>query len=656
MGVLGYRRIGRGPFLPALLIAALIAPQAVAAQNYTGSGADDLYEQASNTQADRPAPAAQQDPSAAATQIQASDSRRYEPDRIPANGDQGEERSAEKGATGAPTRINPSVSRARPEGLRAARPNEFEKFASDVADKPIRRFGANLLVPDARDFTAPPTTTVPADYRINPGDQLVIGLTGAVQADDLKLTVDADGRIFVPRIGAITVGGLRYGDLQRMIAAQVARQYRDFTVSVSLGQLHGITIYVTGFAAVPGSYTVSSLSTLVNAVLSAGGPSAGGSFRSIQLRRGGRLVSDFDLYDLLLKGDKSGDAMLQNGDVVYIAPAGPQAAVIGSVNNEAIFEARPTDTLADLLRYAGGPSSVADSTRLLLLDSLDLQTGWRQLSPPDLGGKVAERAQILRVLSGLGIARPIATQSVLVTLSGEVAHPGRYYVPAGTPLAAVVAQAGGLTAAAFPYGAVFTRESLRIQQRENYARALSDLEYRLAAAPLSSALARPTDVARITALEPMVKKLRERRPDGRLVLDIGPDAAALPQAVVLENNDVVYVPPRPVSVGVFGSVPGPASFTWRANMTIGDYVREAGGVQKIGDKRETFVVRANGTLLASRRGSFSGSIFNQRALPGDLIYVPINPSRGETWAKIRDLSSVLFSGALTTASIVAVSK
>ncbi len=163
--------------------------------------------------------------------------------------------------------------------------------------------------------------------------------------------------------------------------ARSTRQYRGFDLQVSVGRLHGITVYVTGFAATPGSYTVGSLSTLVNAVLAAGGPSSGGSFRSIQLRRDGKLVSDFDLYDLLLKGDKTGDAALQNGDVLYVAPAGEQVAVIGSVNREAIFEIAPNETLNDAVLYAGGVNTVADDTRLMVLDSLGKSdAGWQQVT------------------------------------------------------------------------------------------------------------------------------------------------------------------------------------------------------------------------------------------------------------------------------------
>jgi protein involved in polysaccharide export with SLBB domain len=492
-------------------------------------------------------------------------------------------------------------------------PNEFERLVSDMVGKPLRRFGAELLVPGARDFTAPPTTSIPPDYRLNPGDELLLGLTGSVQASNLRLVVDSEGRIFVPRVGAIGVGGVRYGDVHGVIERQVARQYKGFQLEVTPGRLHGITVYVTGFAATPGSYTLGSLSTLVNAVLAAGGPAAGGSFRSIQLRRGGQLVSDFDLYDLLLKGDRSGDAMLQNGDVLYIAPAGEQVAVIGSVNHEAIFEVGPGETLADAVLYAGGVSTVADATRLMVFDALGRDdAGWQQVSAAEAQTRKAQRGEVVRVLSNTGIARPLQQQSVLVTISGEVAKPGRYYFKPGTRLADVVAQAGGLTHEAFPYASVITRESVKQQQRLSFERAVEDVELLLTAQPVTSVnraqLVQPANLALVRSV---VEQMRKREPSGRLVFDLPVDATALPNDLILENNDTIYVPPRPVTVGVFGAVPTPASFAWRDGATVGDFVKAAGGVQKLGDKGEIFVVRANGTVLSNGK-----RVLRDPALPG----------------------------------------
>lgn len=530
-------------------------------------------------------------------------------------------------------------------------PNEFEQMVSKMVGKPLRRLGAELLVPGARDYTAPPTTTVPLDYRINPGDELLLGLTGSVQASNLRLKVDSEGRVFVPRVGAINVAGVRYGDVQEIIARAVSRQYRNFRVAVSIGELHGITVYVTGFAAQPGSYTVSSLSTLVNAVLAAGGPSAGGSFRSIQVRRDGRLISDFDLYNLLLKGDKSADVVLQNGDVIYIAPAGAQVAVIGSVNVEAIYESLASETLYDMLLYAGGVNTVADDSRLLVLNAVR-PNGWQELSPAAVRDRRAERGEIVRVLSAIGIAQPMYRQPALVTVSGEVARPGRYYVQPGTPLSAVIERAGGLTPQAYAFGTVFTREAVRETQGESYDRALRDLELTLTTQPLVTV--RETQIAqpaRLEAVRSVVRQLEERKPDGRLVLNLAPASRDLPGAMIVENNDTIYVPPQPVTVGVFGAVPSPASFQYQSNMRIRDYLRQAGGFQKFAEKSGVFVVRANGSLIANGRGVSSGNVLNAKALPGDLIFVPVDSDRGEFWARLRDISSALVPAILTGSAI-----
>ncbi|MFA7595310.1 MAG: SLBB domain-containing protein [Novosphingobium sp.] len=534
-----------------------------------------------------------------------------------------------------------------------APPSEFENYVSTVAGKELRRFGAELLLPSSRDFVVPPTTSIPLDYRINPGDELLLGLSGSIQAADMRLTVDREGRIFVPRVGAVMVAGVRYGDLHGVIAREVSRQYRGFELEVTVAKLHGMTVYVTGFANAPGSYTVSSLSTLVNAVLAAGGPSYGGSFRSIQLRRGGRLISDFDLYDLLLKGDRSGDALLQNDDVIYIAPAGEQVAIFGSVNHEGIFEVGPEETLNDAILYAGGISTVADGSRLMLLDSLGREDGgWAQITPDEARTRKAQRGDVIRVLNNMAIARPLQNQSVLVTISGEVARPGRYYFSPGTRLADVVSQAGGLTAEAFPYASVITRESVKLQQQISYDRAIKDMEFLLTAQPMTSA--NRAELVRAENLElvrSVVEQLRQRKPDGRLVFDMPVTATTLPGDLIVENNDSIYVPPRPVTVGVFGAVPTPASFAYRDGKKIGDFLRSAGGVQSLGDKGEIFVIRANGTVLARGR-----SVLGKDALPGDLIYVPIDANRGEFWARLRDITSTLFSGVSAAAAVKVLSE
>ncbi|HTN14177.1 MAG TPA: SLBB domain-containing protein [Sphingomonadaceae bacterium] len=564
----------------------------------------------------------------------------YQPDTLD-NGHPAQDQAESTATRPAPSKV---LTKAPP-------PSEFETYVSQMAGKPLRRFGSELLVPSARDFTPPPTAAIPPDYRINPGDRIRLALSGSVQASDLQLTVDNEGRIFVPKVGAVTVGGVRYADLRQVIGSEVSRQYRSFELEVTVARLKGVTVYVTGFAASPGSFTVGSLSTLVNAVLAAGGPSAGGSFRSIQLRRNGELVSDFDLYDLLLKGDRRGDAVLQNGDVIYIAPAGEQVAVTGSVNHEAIFELAPNETLADALIYAGGVNTIADRTRLMVFDALGQgEAGWEEISAADAQTRPAQRGEIIRVISNAGIARPVQQQSLLVTIGGEVAKPGRYYFRPGATMNEVLERAGGLTREAFPYASVITRESVRQQQMASFQRAVDDVELLLTAQPLTSAdRAQRVQPANIELIRSVVGQMRQREPTGRLVFDLPIDAATLPGELVLENNDTIYVPPRPVTVGVFGAVPTPASFAYAGGRSIRDYVELAGGIQKLGDKGEIFVVRANGTVLADGRNTLKA-----KALPGDLVFVPVDANRGEFWARLRDITGSLFGGLVGLASIQAI--
>jgi len=175
-----------------------------------------------------------------------------------------------------------------------AEPGEFEAYVAKVLGRKLPRFGEDLLLPSARDFATPSTASVPPDYIINPGDTITISLAGSLEGS-VEREVDTNGNIFLPNVGTIHVASLRYGDLHDTIANAIGKQYRGYTVGVTISKLRGIRVYVTGFANNPGAFTVSSLSTLTNAVLQAGGPSAGGSFRSVKLYRNGREVADYDL-------------------------------------------------------------------------------------------------------------------------------------------------------------------------------------------------------------------------------------------------------------------------------------------------------------------------------------------------------------------------
>lgn len=520
--------------------------------------------------------------------------------------------------------------------------SEFEAFVAETIGHPLPRFGASLLTEGARDFTPNSTITVPPDYKLNSGDTLLVGLAGSLEGN-LQLVIDNNGQVFIPHIGAVSVAGVRYGDLQALLERRLGRQFRDFTLSISVGRIRGIRVYVTGYAASPGAYTLTSLSTLVNAVLASGGPSPGGSFRSIALRRNGRTVTELDAYDLLLNGDKSHDVILQNEDVLFIAPAGPQIAVMGSVNNEAIYEVRPSETLADVLRFAGGTNPVADATRVMVarLSNID-KMGWEELPISNVEGAIAENGSILRILSPIRLSRPLSLQAVLVTIDGEVARPGYYYLPPGSSLADALARAGDLTPEAFVYGTNLSRDSIRTQQQVGFDHALDDLQLALAAAPLiGRSASTATGIVRAQAAHDTIDVLRSRKPDGRLVLDLSAIATTLPGELTLENNDHVYIPPRPRAVGVFGAVYQPGSFIFKQGASLRDYITQAGGPQKISGKRDIFVVRANGSVVSMRQPGRRGFL-KQPALPGDVIYVPVETNADQIFDRVKETANLVY--------------
>jgi protein involved in polysaccharide export with SLBB domain len=298
---------------------------------------------------------------------------------------------------------------------------EFQDFVTTSVGRKLPMYGYSLF--DRVPSTFAPLDRVPvtADYVIGPGDELLIRAWGQIDLD-AKVIVDRKGEVYLPKIGILSVAGLKYQQLQNYCKAAVGRVFRNFDLSVSLGQLRSIQVYVVGQARRPGSYTVGSLSTLVNTLFASGGPSGSGSMRHIQLKRQDTLISDFDFYDLLLKGDKSKDAQLLPGDVIYIPPVGSLIAVAGSVNVPAIYELKDQASLRQAIDMAGGLTTTADGQKAIVERIENRSTRKVEEFPLDEEGlqRQVTDGDVVRVFS----LSPRFDNAV--TLRGNVAHPGRY--------------------------------------------------------------------------------------------------------------------------------------------------------------------------------------------------------------------------------------
>ena len=544
---------------------------------------------------------------------------------------------------------------------RPARPGEFEMYVLQLPGAyDVRRFGANLVTDDAlaTSATQDPLPSIPAEYIIRPGDEITLTVWGTVEAD-VQLTVDRAGRISVPHVGAVAVAGLRSADLADAISHRIGQTYKNFQLTATLGQVRAIRVFVSGYVQRPGSVTVSGLSSVLHAVMRAGGPSAAGSFRDIHLRRAGKEVAVFDLYDLLLKGDRDTDRLVQPDDVIFIGPVGTQVAVLGSVNQQAVYELRNEDTLGDLLKMAGGFTAVADRSRVSIEKLADRTSGRvAQLTLPQHAGDRLGTGDVIHVFSVVSATLPQGMQNEHVRVEGEVAHPGDYILPAGAHMADALRAAGGLTSAAYPYGTDFSRESVRKTQQVNYERALRDLETDIsknqANQRVTSAEELNTQAASTQASTRLLERLRQIRPTGRVILQLSPDATVLPD-LPLEDGDTIKVPSRGTSVGVFGSVFNTGSFVFEPGHTSEQYLALAGGPTRGADKTSIFMIRANGSVISARQGAsfWHGGNNLSTALvePGDTLFVPEELNKATFIQDAKDWTQILYQFGLGLAGI-----
>lgn len=299
---------------------------------------------------------------------------------------------------------------------------EFQKFVAASLGYDLPIFGQNLFQNVPSTFAPLDYIPVAPDYLVGPGDELLIRGWGQIDITNYRYVVQRDGSIYIPTVGTINVAGIRFDHLTDYLKNAIGRFYKNFDLDVTLGRLRSIQVFVVGEVKRPGTYTVSSLSTLVNTLFASGGPSNRGSMRQIQLKRAGQIISTFDLYDLITKGDKSKDARLEAGDVIYVPPVGPLVAMAGSINVPAIYELKAHDTLGDVIQYAGGLTTTAAGQQALVERIEQRQVRQADEFPLTADGlkRELQDGDIVRFLH----ISPRFENAV--TLRGNVAVPGRY--------------------------------------------------------------------------------------------------------------------------------------------------------------------------------------------------------------------------------------
>jgi len=504
------------------------------------------------------------------------------------------------------------------------RPPKPVRFGLDVFDRPVR--GTQRL---------PMDLPVGPEYVVGPGDGLAVDLWGGI-SQRLVRTVDTEGRLSLPEVGPVLVSGKNLGEVQDTVQRVLRTQFRDVSASVSLARLHTVRVYVVGDVERPGAYDISSLSTPLNALFTAGGPTGRGSLRTVRHMRGEQLVEEVDLYELLLHGVRGNLRRLESGDTVLVPPLSRQVTVEGMVRRPAIYELHNEKNLAEVLELAGGilPTAALGHIEVQRTVAHDRQTMLSLAIP-----RVENAQEVVKELESFAIQDgdavnlfPIASYNQdAVYLEGHVVRPGRYAYHAGMKLNDVVGSYKDL----LPEPATAYGEIIRMNTPDYHLSVESFNLGEALANPAAAPELKPLDTVRIFGRfdfedPPVVSVLGDVRRPGtyraagemhvrdaiRLAGGLGPDAQSaeaqlftnLPDSrlrvtsvnlqealngnpmenIVLHSRDSVLIHRNaakadPPSVVVEGEVLRPGRYPLAADMHVADLIRLGGGLKRGAD-------------------------------------------------------------------------
>ncbi|MCH7549248.1 MAG: SLBB domain-containing protein, partial [Candidatus Krumholzibacteriota bacterium] len=486
--------------------------------------------------------------------------------------------------------------------------------ASSTVSTRIRQFGYDL-------FGRPPSTFAPVDavpvgpnYLLGPGDEIRITLWGKVNAD-YTIVIDREGKIAFPQIGLFQLSGMTFAEAKAYLRRELSRHYQPSQVkmNVAMGRLRTIGVFVVGKARRPGTYTLSSLSTLVNGLFATGGPAKVGSMRDIQLKRNGETIVHFDMYDFLLEGDKTSDVRLMPEDVIFIPPVGPLVGIAGNVKSPAIYELKGETRLRDLMKMAGGVSATGYLQRIQLerifQNEAKIILDFDLTELPGKGDLLLRDGDVVKVF-------PIIEAVVnRIELGGNILRPGTYE----------------------------WREGIRIR----------DL------------ITSPDDLLPDTFLDfALVERLVP--PDmhkeylsfglGRLLIEGADD-----ENIALERYDKIVVFYKwdlveRENVRIAGAVNKPGTYEYRTNMKLSDLLKLAGGFKRYAFTERAELTRVTPTPIGPKvvtrfvhpGGALSGDPQHDIALEeNDYLFVRAVPE-WELYRTVSILGEVKFPGTYTT--------
>ena len=446
--------------------------------------------------------------------------------------------------------------------------NLAEAPVAEATGQPLEQFGYSLFAGTPSTFAPATDIPIPSSYFMGPGDSVIIQMYGQENAT-YELAVTREGSILFPGIGPVPVVGLTFNEMREQINNIVDNQLIGQSAAVTLGLLRSIRIFILGEAFRPGSYTVSGLSTMTNALFVSGGITNVGSLRNVQLRRQGVTVSELDLYELLLRGDTSADQRLLPDDVLFIPPIGPTVGISGEVIRPAIYELKNETTSAEVLALSGGllPTAFPRSSKIERIN----ENGERTVIDVDMSVTSGQQTEV-RNGDLLQINPILDRQENIVLAEGHLQRPGGFQWREGLRVSDLIGSVDTLLPNPdLQYALVVTEQPItRVSQVIELA--------------LGDALNNPGSAADIV-LQP-----RDR------VITFGAtgDRAGNLAGLLAELNAEASFDNPPAVIQVNGSVRYPGAYPHVQNMTVGDMINAAGGMRENADTNYALIVRKRG--------------------------------------------------------------
>ena len=501
-------------------------------------------------------------------------------------------------------------------------------------------FGSNFFNSYQSTFAPINQLNFSADYILDVGDVLNIqslGTAGMGGSKD-KIVVARDGSVNIPKVGQINVAGLAYDKAISSIKEFAKTKYLNMDLYINLEQARDMSILLIGNANKPGIYTLPGGSNILSLLHAAGGVTEDGSYRSITHKRNNRIIQEIDLYDILIDGNLLFKSPLRSGDSVIINPSQRHVAISGGVNNPAIYELKDNETLEDLVNLAQG-LSVSAIDEIFIFNSTGSTL---QVSPEEMNLTKLNHGDSVKI----PLFSPITSKILTVTLEGAVKKPGEYSFNEGTTLHEIIAEAGGYTDNAYPYGASLFRKRVADIQRETFDKTYANLINYLASN------SNVGSVANSTNLQIILAELKASKFEGRLSAEFSERKVQEDPSLdtILADGDKIVIPLFTSDVFVSGDILNPGARRYNSELKSKDYIALSGGLGRFADKDRIVVIKPNGdaeVIKAKLFFSYSGSTI----YPGSIIYVPREIGKLEGIAYTATLAPIISSMALSLASL-----